>query len=341
MKEYCAKCNKICTANVKTIDEKYDVRGEEINITSEVAICNFCDEKVFNYELDVKNLNLAYSIYREKHNLLTPTDIANIRGKYSLSQRSLARLLEWGEVTINRYENGAVQDAVHNQVLMFISDPQNMKNLFEKNKHLLNQTVRDRLSKRIEKLKKDELNPRFRLTSVEDYILSRHYQNEYSGFANFNMEKMTNVILYIAEKMNGVFTTTLNKLLWYTDFLHFKENSTSISGSNYVHLPLGPVPNEYKWIISAIIEEGMLEEEEITFASGTTGTQYKALAPADQAIFSQDEVKIMNFVIDAFRDYNAKEIKEKSHTEIAYRETKNQEMISYKYASQLSINMHE
>ena len=37
---------------------------------------------------------------------ITPDDIKRIRGKYSLSQQSFARLLGLGEASIVRYENG-------------------------------------------------------------------------------------------------------------------------------------------------------------------------------------------------------------------------------------------
>lgn len=337
MKSYCSKCNKLSEASIQNIDEVFAVRGEKISIRSEVAICNACGNKIFNQQLDDKNLSLAYSIYRKTHNLLSPSEIADIRKKYSLSQRSLARLLEWGEVTINRYENGAVQDAVHNEVLMFISEPRNMKGLFEKNNQFLSKAVREKLEKRVEELIKNELKPKLRISLLEDFISCK--VDEYSGFANFDLEKMINMILYIAEKTKGVFTTKLNKLLWYADFLNFKEYSISISGSNYVHLPLGPVPDDYEWIIAAAIDEG-LDEEEIAFSSGYTGTQYKALVPVDQSLFSKEEIRIIDFVIEHFKDYTGEKIKEKSHDEKAYKETVDNEKISYRYASSLSLSLN-
>lgn len=44
-----------------------------------------------------------------------------------LSQRSFAKLLNWGDKTIRRYENGAVQDRAHNSLLLFLRDPENMR----------------------------------------------------------------------------------------------------------------------------------------------------------------------------------------------------------------------
>ena len=145
---YCPKCNELTEIKVQVIDEVFDVKGEKINIKSEVVVCIKCDEKVFNQELDDRNLSLAYSIYRKKHNLLSPTEITNIRQKYLLSQRSLSRLLEWGEITINRYDSGAIQDSAHNEVLRFIIEPKNMKEFYEKNSQFLTKPVIEKLKKR-------------------------------------------------------------------------------------------------------------------------------------------------------------------------------------------------
>ena len=89
MNIYCPKCDKLSDTHVETIDGTLSVKGDEIKFKSEITICNKCKERVFNQDLDGKNLELAYSIYRKKHDLLSQTEITNIRQKYLLSQRSL------------------------------------------------------------------------------------------------------------------------------------------------------------------------------------------------------------------------------------------------------------
>jgi len=338
MKIYCPSCDNLSEVTIQALEEVLTVKGEKINVTSEIAICNKCANKVFSEELDTKNVDLAYSIYRKKRNLLSPAEIVGIREKYALSQRSLANLLEWGEITINRYENGAIQDSAHNEVLNLIVDPKNMKEIFERNNQFLSQDVRGALKKRIEALIQENVKPQFNIC-LEDYIVAEKRIDEYSGFVKFDLGKIINMIVYIAKKMNGVFTTKLNKLLWYADFLNFKEYTVSISGSNYVHLPLGPVPDNYEWIIATAIDKGLLCEEEISFSEGKSGMQFTALENPDVSLFSQDELSIINFVIDYFSEYNGREIKDISHREKAYIETTQGQSISYKYAADISINL--
>ena len=69
----------------------------------------------------------------KKHKLLLPDEIKNIRETYGLSQRSFAKLLNWGEKTIQRYERGSIQDKAHNSLLLFLKNPENMKIFIEEN----------------------------------------------------------------------------------------------------------------------------------------------------------------------------------------------------------------
>ena len=69
-----------------------------------------------------KHYKKAYKKYRTIHNLLNPEEIKSIREKYDLSQNEFSNLLGWGEKTICRYENGAIQDNVHNDLLKLLKD---------------------------------------------------------------------------------------------------------------------------------------------------------------------------------------------------------------------------
>ncbi|MDO8805582.1 MAG: DUF4065 domain-containing protein [Elusimicrobiota bacterium] len=336
MKNYCEKCNKLSEVTVKTLKESYPVKGEATQITAEVAVCNTCGEKLFNHELDGKNLRAAFAAYRHKHSLLAPEDIAKLRKKYQLSQRALGQLLDWGEITINRYENGAIQDPAHNEVLHLISDTRNMLEVFEKQKHLLSVNTAEKLAITLAQLKCNEAQPSFRAT-VEDFICSTATVDEYSGFAKFDLEKTLSMIALIAEKTKGVFTTKLNKLMWYTDFLHFKGYGRSITGCTYVHLPLGPVPNNYDLLISVAADDKLISKEEKFFSNGMAGVEFKSIATIDKSLFSKEEIKTIEAVTNHFKAYNCKQIKDQSHNEKAYIKTSAGDGISYKYASQISI----
>lgn len=335
---FCPNCEEYTEATLGVEKEVYNVRGEPIEIEAEVVICQKCGKKIFDEERDSRNLEKAYSLYRENHNLLSPDEIRTIREKYGLSQRALSRLMGWGEITVHRYENGAVQDNAHNNLLRLIEDPQNMQKLLEANRNKLLSYTAARLEKRIAGFLQEDKEQAFQVSF--ERLVSHQHVDLTSGFKEYDLEKLKNMILYLVKRLDGVLETKLNKLLWYCDFLHFKETSVSITGSQYVRLPYGPVPNNYERIIG-IMQPELLDKDEIVFNTeeGIVGKQFTALVEPDERIFSEKEIEVMNFVADTFRNYTSTGIMNKSHQEAAYIKCEDGDIISYEYAKELYLSL--
>jgi len=337
--DFCPNCEEYTDVTLGVEKEVYNVRGEPIEIEAEVAICQKCGVKIFDEERDSRNLEKAYSHYRGKNNLLPPDEIRKIREKYGLSQRALSRLLGWGEITIHRYENGAIQDNAHDKLLRLIEDPENMQKLFEANWNKLPSYKAARLETRIASFLQEDKEQTFQVSF--ERLVSHQYVDLTSGFKAYDLEKFKNMILYLVKLLDGTLKTKLNKLLWYCDFLHFKETSVSITGTRYVPLPYGPVPDNYELIIANMLHEGLLEKNEIPFDTtrGVVGEQLTALVKPDESMFSEQEIKVMNFVADTFREYTSTEIMNKSHQETAYLKCEDGDIISYEYAKELSLSL--
>jgi putative zinc finger/helix-turn-helix YgiT family protein len=335
---FCPNCEEYTKATSRIEKEAYNVRGEPIEVEAEVAICQKCGAKIFDEERDSRNLEKAYSHYREKHNLLPLNDIRRIREKYGLSQRALARLLGWGEITIHRYENGAIQDNAHDKLLRLVEDPQNMRKFFKANRDKLPSYLAARLEKRIASFMQEDKEQAFQVSF--ERLVSHQHVDLTSGFKEYDLEKLKNMILYLVKHLDGVLKTKLNKLLWYCDFLFFKETSASITGSQYIRLPYGPVPDNYERIIG-IMQPELLDKDEIPFNTkeGIVGEQFTALVEPDESIFSEKEKQVMNFVTDTFRNYTSTEIMNKSHQETAYLKCEDGDIISYEYAKELSLSL--
>jgi len=338
---FCPNCEEYTEATLGVEKEVYNVRGEPIEIEAEVAICQKCGSKIFDEEKDSQNLEKAYSHYREKHNLLSSDEICTIREKYGLSQRALSRLLGWGEITIHRYESGAIQDNVHDSLLRLIENPQNMQKFLKANRNKLPAYTAARLEKRIASFTQEDERETFQV-SFERYVSHQHVDLT-SGFKEYDLEKLKNMILYLVKRLDGLLKTKLNKLLWYCDFLYFKETSLSISGSQYLPLQYGPVPNNYDFITDMMRDEGLLDKIEIIFnaRAGVVGEEFTALAEPQEDMFSEKELQVMNFVADTFRNYTSKRIMDKSHQETAYIKCEDGDIISYEYAKELSLSLTE
>ena len=94
----------------------------------------------------------AYNEYRRRHKLLQPEEIKEIREQYGLSQRSFAKILNWGDKTVHRYENGSLQDKAHNSLLLFLRNPENMKAYLAENEVPIGGRQKEKLLEKIGEL---------------------------------------------------------------------------------------------------------------------------------------------------------------------------------------------
>ena len=156
MRKYCEKCGKEFETRIITKRESYDVCGETIEVDAQVLVCTECGEEFYSEELDNTTLVQAYNEYRRRHKLLLPEEIKKIREQYGLSQRSFAKLLNWGDKTICRYENGSIQDKAHNSLLLFLREPENMRTYLMENEVVLNERQKGKLLAIVENLEQNE-----------------------------------------------------------------------------------------------------------------------------------------------------------------------------------------
>lgn len=74
--------------------------------------------------------------YRKESNLLTSEQIIAIRKKYRLTQLQFAKLLGINKDTLISYENGALQDIAHDNLIRLISDINNFIYLWKLRKYM-------------------------------------------------------------------------------------------------------------------------------------------------------------------------------------------------------------
>jgi putative zinc finger/helix-turn-helix YgiT family protein len=334
---FCPKCEKYVEAYVKKCNESFPVRGEFIEVESSVLYCEKCGNQIFNEEIDERNLQKAYASYRCKHDLLSSQQIKEIRRKYGLSQRSLSRLLGWGDITINRYENGAIQDKAHDNLLRLIADSHNMLDLLHRNPGCLADKASAELEIRIRSAVAAKAGQSMMLC-LED-LFDSYVIDEFSGFMKFEIEKFIAMFMFFVANLKLAWKTKINKLLWYADFLHFKEYSCALSGAHYVRLPYGPVPDNYEMIIGYLLSEGSLGKEEVIFGKDKVVEKLVSRTTPDLTIFKESELKVLNYILTEFKDTTSKEISKKSHAEHAFTCTREGQPISYKLAEKLSFSL--
>lgn len=329
-KVFCPECSQEVTYHIinETINE---YKGYNVDVEQNIAVCDNCNEKIYVSELENDNLKRLYERYRAMSGIVTPEDIINFREKYNISQRELVAILDWGKMTINRYERGSLANQSHSDILkLIIKDENYFKEKVEdayKNNRISEKTY---------------TNLQSCVTSVEDnkekeFIISRlnHEPSIYNGFKRFDLEKVQNLIGYIADEVDNLYKTSVNKYLWYIDFFNYKQNLKSITGLRYEKYTYGPIIENKNYDL--ILHEEDKFEKIIEENNYSETTKIKSKNNYNLNIFSTSEIEVINKVINILSDKSCSKISDLSHEESGWLNTNNGELISYEYAHDLKL----
>jgi putative zinc finger/helix-turn-helix YgiT family protein len=149
---YCDNCDTRVPSHIKKTEETLPIRGDSVTLPCMVRICDICGNECYDEEFETELLRNAFDIYRQRHNIIFPEEISKIRKMYGLSQRGLAALLGWGDVTIHRYESGSIADEAHNQLLQLLKYPENMLRILRSNGNRLPASARKKLHAKLEEI---------------------------------------------------------------------------------------------------------------------------------------------------------------------------------------------
>lgn len=126
-------------------------------------------------------------------------------------------------------------------------------------------------------------------------------------------EKLINAVLYFSQKTKFCGKTKLMKLLYFLDFLHFKQTGKSVTDLNYFAWEQGPVPKTFFEEISGSPNKDL--KSLVTIKN--TG-EFQQIVPKkgkkpDLDFFSPRESKLLEKISFIFRDVQAKDISDISH----------------------------
>ncbi len=288
----------------------------------------YLDEKsgeTFSTEtLDELNLQQVHNQYRAKHHIPFPTEIGDIRKQYGLSASKMSEVLDLGINSYRNYENGEIPSLANAKLIRLAKDPENFRSFVREKKSLFSVKAYQRVMDRITALlEPSELDP------LVDYIWNHDTEaNTYTGFVKPNFDKVANFVLFFAEKMQPL-KTKLNKLLFYADFVHFRETGYAISGCNYRAIKLGPVPSHFSELFGLLEDQGFVQVEHEVLERGV-GERFVPAREFDASLFSEKELTHMGQIAQTFETHKTTEIVNLSHEEKGWIENhEKRELIDY------------
>ncbi len=297
-------------------------RKENFIVYESYYKCLKCGEKFVDSKMGDRNILQVHNQYREKYKLMFPEEITELRDKYGLTKSKMSLVLGWGENTFANYEKGALPNESHNSLMRLIVEPEQFLKLAELRSDLFSEMEMTTLRKRIDKILKEKKELQW-----IDLVWPRRIGSD-TGYVKPNLKKFVNMVLYFLKKEKP-FKTKLNKLLFYSDFYYFRENLKSISGSRYRAIAHGPVPSEFETIYEWMWKNKYIDVNEKIESWGVT-ERFEALREVDETVFTEDEIKMLKYVEEKFKNLNATDIKKYSHKESAWKENeKRRSIIDY------------
>ena len=129
-----------------------------------------------------------------------------------------------------------------------------------------------------------------------------------------NWNKLKALVHYVCQKAEDpsvLGSIKLNKVLWYSDVIHYMATGRPITGETYVKRQHGPVPKHVLRVLEELVREHKVARGRVDHF-GYLKTEYIAITKVDANIFSGQEVEIIE---DAFKhiENTARSISEETH----------------------------
>ena len=272
-------------------------------------------------EMDEANIFQVYNQYRCKHGIPFPDEITGIREHYGLSAAKMSQILGFGINQYRMYEDGEVPSISNARTIIAAREKDLFKSFVEASKSEMSPQEYARVTKKVE-------------AATGDYqpIVQ---PSEFTGFRSLSLNKIKGAVQMIISNIGPTFVTKMNKLLFYADFIHYKQHGYGITGITYRALPYGPVPERWGSLYSSLPE---IDMEEFVYPSGQSGIRLEAEESTDVSMIDESEINTIKSVCKLFSTMSAGEISQKSHLEKAWIENKdNRSPISYQTAFALNF----
>lgn len=320
----------------------FTVRGRDVEIEYETAVCRECGNELYDERLDEETMKRINDSYLQLRGI-TLEEAINIRGQYpGMGLRPFAKVLGIGSASVSRHEAGELPSEKHIDIYRELNnDPRQILVYYEQNKNSLSpreqKKTEDTLRNWQSKFKGDNTKI-IEHTQDDEEIIEAIYKpfeiSDLSGYSAFSLDKFINMITFFT--IGGVAKTKLMKLLWYTDFLNYRTHTVSMSGAVYTRLQYGPVPKDHDILLAHLKHMEVIDiKEEVLNEEGWVRMTVEATRNFNADLFNKNELKLMTDVKHAFLNYGSVKISDKSHGELAWIETPEEQPINYGYAMEI------
>ncbi|MDR6804355.1 putative phage-associated protein [Dyadobacter sp. BE34] len=300
-------------------------RKEEFEVVTHYYECEDSGERFSDDRLDELSIVQVHNQYREKYGIPFPEEIRRIREGYGISASKMSEILGLGANSYRLYESGEVPSVAIGRLIMSIRNPATFVQQVTASVHFLT-------DKEIKKLTLAAENRNM------EFVAEKVFPSRLNGYRQPDFAKIAGMITFFQVLWKiTLFKTKLNKLLFYADFNAYRLTGYSITGLEYRAIQFGPVPAQFQKMYVDLSQRGQISIEEQYFGNGAYGDEIKACTSFDKALFSDTELKVLEFVAQQYGKLATDDIVNLSHEETGWYENSEQKsLINYRYAFELN-----
>ena len=230
----------------------WNFRGEEYEYIHTAYKCEDTGELFTTCESDDAGFMQVANQYRAKHGIPFADEIVAIRSRYGVSAAKMSAILGIGTNQWRLYESGEVPSVSNGRMIRSIMNPKVFLDLVE--------SIRQQLSDKEYAIIKEKVQKV--IAQSEDYHLNAYEcrrvfsskRGADNGYSETSLTKLKAIMLMILHECGEVFCTKMNKLLFYIDFLSYRQRGYAMSGLSYRAIDFGPVPDRWDRVYSEFDE---------------------------------------------------------------------------------------
>jgi uncharacterized phage-associated protein len=147
--------------------------------------------------------------------------------------------------------------------------------------------------------------------------------------------KYQNAILYFAKNLTPyqLGKTKLAKLLYYFDFISYRDREKQVTGTLYYKQEHGPLAKDLTEMIGDLVEEKKLQVDRVSVQNNEKQKdQFKVLKNPDETVFDEYEQTLLRKLVNKYADVPTEVMVAKSHLEAPWVKAQNGAALDYSFA---------
>jgi uncharacterized phage-associated protein/DNA-binding transcriptional regulator YiaG len=290
----------------------WNFRGEEYGYIHTAYVCEDTQEQFTTNESDDAGFLQVTNQYRAKYGIPFTDEIVATRARYGVSAAKMSAILGIGTNQWRLYESGEVPSVSNGRMIRSIMNPKVFLDLVESARQLLAEKEYNAITAKVKQVIAQ--SDKFHMDAYECRRLFSVARGADNGYSPISLERVKAVMLTVLQECNEVFCTKMNKLLFYIDFLSYRQRGIAMTGLSFRAIDFGPVPDRWEKLYSEFDE---IRQELRPMGEYEGNVLLSDVAP-DDAILSDSEKEIIHAVCTRFKGYSSNRISAISHDEPAW-----------------------